>query len=264
MGDRNKSTDAVILNLSRQGENNWTVTLLSPESGIFYATLYGGPKSRLRSSVQKFNMGQLFYYEDSQRKLKKISDFDARECPQTFRTDIYKMWAASLGAELVIKTSAAGDYRNAYTLLCAFLKGMDASDEKGARLGTLRFLWRYLRLLGVQPDTNYCVSCSSEISLQNQDGSTGVLHYFPSMKGFLCGDCLSSYGQSKENMNQALSVSKKALEYLEAINTQTPGKVRAMTISANDAYDIKRLVYLLAEEAAGCRLKTLESGSLIL
>ncbi|MBP5452023.1 MAG: hypothetical protein J6Y16_07285, partial [Treponema sp.] len=72
------------------------------------------------------------------------------------------------------------------------------------------------------------------------------------------------YGQSKENMNQALSVSKKALEYLEAINTETPGKVRAMTISANDAYDIKRLVYLLAEEAAGCRLKTLESGSLIL
>ncbi len=84
------------------------------------------------------------------------------------------------------------------------------------------------------------------------------------MNGFLCTDCLASYLQSKENMNQALPLSKNAAEYLMAINMLSPGKVRAMTISADDAYDIKRLVYILAEQAAGCKLKTLESGALIL
>ncbi|MBO4321329.1 MAG: DNA repair protein RecO [Treponema sp.] len=255
MGERNKTTNAVILNLSRQGENNWTVTLLSPDCGIFYATLYGGPKSKLRSLVQKFNIGQLFYYDDSQRNLRKISDFDVAAYHPTFSTDIYKIWAANLGAELVIKTKAAGDWENTYTLLCAFLNGIDACDEKGARLGTIRFLWRYLKLLGIQPDTSYCVSCSSPLSES---------HYFPAMNGFLCTDCISSYTQSKENMNQALPISKNAIGYLTAINEQTPGKVRAMTISANDAYDLKKLVYILAEQAAGSRLKTLESGSLIL
>ena len=264
MGDRNKTTDAVILNLSRQGENNWTATLLSPDTGIFYATVYGGPKSKLRSLVQKFNIGKLYYYDDSQRNLRKISDFDVTNYHQTFSNDIYKVWAANLGAELVIKTKAAGDYKNTFTLLTAFLNGIDACDEKGARLGTLRFLWRYLRLLGVQPDTSCCVSCSSPVEAGNIQEANSPIHYFPNMNGFLCGDCLSSYNQSKENMNQALPVSRNALEYLRAINTQTPGKVRAMTISADDAYDIKRLVYILAEQAAGCRLKTLESGALIL
>ena len=264
MGDRNKTTDAIILNLSRQGENNWTATLLSPDTGIFYATVYGGPKSKLRSLVQRFNIGKLYYYDDSQRNLRKISDFDVTNYHQTFCSDIYKVWAANLGAELVIKTKAAGDYRNAFTLLSAFLNGIDASDEKGARLGTVRFLWRYLRLLGVQPDVSCCVSCSSPLlQEESSDGKKGFA-YFQNMNGFLCRDCLASYGQSKENMNQSLFVSHNALEYLMAINTQTPGKVRAMTISAEDAYDIKRLVYLLAEQAAGSRLKTLESGALIL
>ncbi len=264
MGERNKTTDAIILNLSRQGENNWTATLISPDSGIFYATVYGGPKSKLRSLVQKFNIGKLYYYDDSQRNLRKISDFDVANYHQTFSTDIYKVWAANLGAELIIKTKAAGDYRNTFTLLSAFLNGIDACDEKGARLGTLRFLWRYLKLLGVQPDISYCVSCSSPVFSEGNEEEINPVHYFPSMNGFLCTDCLASYLQSKENMNQALPLSKNAAEYLMAINMLSPGKVRAMTISADDAYDIKRLVYILAEQAAGCKLKTLESGALIL
>ncbi len=55
MGERNRRTKAIIISIRIQGESNRTVTVLSPDDGIFYATLYGGPKSRMRSLVQQFN-----------------------------------------------------------------------------------------------------------------------------------------------------------------------------------------------------------------
>ena len=52
---RSSSTFATILALKQSGENNRSVTLLTPQDGIVYATLYGGPKSKFRSLVSPFN-----------------------------------------------------------------------------------------------------------------------------------------------------------------------------------------------------------------
>ena len=55
-------TNAIILNLKPAGENNSTVTLLTPDKGIIYATLYGGPKSKLRSLVALWHAGKIWLY----------------------------------------------------------------------------------------------------------------------------------------------------------------------------------------------------------
>ncbi|MDE6773771.1 MAG: recombination protein O N-terminal domain-containing protein [Treponemataceae bacterium] len=57
---RNTAQEAIILSTRLTGESNRSVTLFSAEDGIFYATLFGGPKSRLRSLVVPFNRGTVW------------------------------------------------------------------------------------------------------------------------------------------------------------------------------------------------------------
>lgn len=252
MGERNKYTEAVVLTVREQGENNRSVCAVSPETGIFYATLYGGPKSKMKSLVQPFNSGIMFIYDDENRKLKKISDFDVKNFHTSLKESLYKMWAANLAAEILMKTKCAGDDRAAYMLLKAFIDGLDAVDETSARAATVRFLWRYLSLLGVQPDTESCISCSQNLPYA---GENSLSFYSPASNGFLCRECA---GKPKDGLT--LSVTGEALHYLHAISTQTPGSVRRLPLSAESCDNLRRITFYLIEQAAGTRLLSLKSG----
>src|SRR5574344_511702 len=190
MADRNSITTAIILTVQEQGENNRTACAFSADLGVFYATLYGGAKSKMRALVQPFNSGTLWLYIDEVRHSKKITDFDVTNCHPTLRTSLYKMWAANLAAELVLKTKCAGDDKESFRLLSAYIDGIDACDENNARLGTIRFLWRYLGLLGVQPDVHECIQCgklllSDNNAAQNENtAASNSAMYFPTLNGF--------------------------------------------------------------------------------
>lgn len=251
MGERNKVTEAIILSLLESGENNRKVCAVSPEKGIFYSTLYGGGKSRLKSLVQPFYCGKMWIYEDEAKKTIKLSDFDVTNPHISLRSSLYKIWAANLACEIVLKTKCAGDDKSAFTLLSAFLDGIDAVEENEARLGTLRFLWRYLGLLGIQPETHCCVQCTKEI-----DGN-GV-NYVRTYNGFICSDCVSSSSELK--LHNTFACDNEMLSYLQALNDLTPGQVRALKISAESAYKMKSLLFFLIEDACGFKLKSLESG----
>ena len=260
MGERNKYTEAIILTVQIQGENNRLVSVLSPDEGIFYCVLYGGPKSRFRSIIQPFNSGTLYYYEDSIKKQRKITDFDVKNYHPTFSTNIYKMWAANLSTEIVIKTKCAGDTKSAFTLLKAVTDGMDACpNEDDARLGMLRFLWRYIGLLGVQMNVNECPVCNCSILAENQKNNRFV--YSPYYNGFICPDC-SSFS-TDDFIYSNFSLDQGALTYLNAINELSPRQVRQLHITATSAYDLKRFLYYIIEKEVGS-LKSIESGNGIL
>ena len=227
MGERNKRTDAVIVSVREQGENNRSVCVFSPDEGIFYATLYGGAKSRYRALVQQFHSGIIYFYDDEVKKNRKLTDFDVKKQHTSLRTSLYKFWAANLAAELLIKTKCAGDNKSSFVLFNALIDGMDAVDEKEARLGMLRFLWRYLGLLGVQPDAGHCASCGGI------PGRTNI--YSPGINGFLCPDC--SLPLSKED--SPILLTKEALDYLEAINNETPAFVRRIELDTQSEYSLK-------------------------
>ncbi len=246
MGERNLVVNATIIGIEKSGEQNRSVLAFSRENGIFYATLYGGAKSKMRSLVQIFNSGKLYLYHDKVRNFYKISDFDVESFHLNLRNNLYKIWAANLAAEIILKTQGAGDSEAAYTLFGAFLDGIDLSDEKNARLGTLRFLWRYLGLLGVQPEIEICPFCSNSLCEVG-----GV--YDEQSGNFFCTNCVST-----EKAHFPLG--KKSLFYLRAIQTQTPGAVRAMTLLPENVWEIKRLVFFLIEQAVGKKLNSLESG----
>lgn len=255
MAERNRHTPAIILTIKETGESNRLVTYLSPETGISSALLYGGPKSKLRSLVQPFNSGILYVYEDFTKNSRKITDYDVKHSPISFSQNLYKIWASNLACELIMKTKCAGDNENSFKLLNALLLGMDATEENESRLGMIRFLWRYIGLLGVQPEVKECKSCQT--SLLRKEGD---FHYILNLNGFICSDCLYAY----KEQTGGVTGDKDALTYLAAINELSPAKVRALSIPSSSAYKLKTIVYHIAEQAAGCKLKTLESGMGIL
>ena len=253
--ERNFSDEAIILSVSPAGEHNRCACVFSGRSGIFYAVLYGGPKSKLRSLVSPWNRGKLFLYRD--KKYVKITDFDVRNFHPSFRENLFKSWAASLAAELLIKTKCAGSPAETWMLLNGFLDGLELCDEKNGRLGLIRFLWRYIGLLGVRPDASHCVRCGASFftgtSADNEVLYTGTRIVFNAAEnGFLCSSC--ACGKDED------SLSIEAVRYLAATAEMTPREARIRQIDHSSENEIKQLVFLLTEAAAGTKLKSLESG----
>lgn len=196
-------TGGVVISLKPQGENNSLVCCFAENFGILYASMYGGAKSRLRSLVSPWNSGTLYLSESSRAKMLKISDFDVKKYHLSFRENLSKGFAASLAAELVIKTKCAGNHESAWLFFNGFLDGLElCADEAQIANGLIRFLWRFLELLGVQPDALKCSHCGksfltgetiSDKSLSSsynaaQQISIGAV-YNTSENGFLCSEC---------------------------------------------------------------------------
>ncbi len=247
---------AIIISLRESGENNRLVRAVSVENGVFSAMLYGGPKSHLRSLVQPFYSGVLYLYTDERKGTSKITDFDVKNAHPSLRTSLFKSWASSFSAELLMKTDCAGESSKSFPLLSALLDGIDLVDENEARIGLLRFIWRYLALLGMQPEIGPCAYCGLPI-LRNGD-----LAIFSEKKnGFVCKDCLVSSGIDTEN---SYKLKEKELTYLSAITNLTPGKVREIQLSSDSIDRLRRFLYSEIERASGVHLETLASGAGIL
>jgi len=258
---RNFSTAALVLSVQMQGENNRLARIFSPEEGIFYATLYGGPKSKMRSLVSPMNSGVMYLYRDQVKNQTKITDFDVKKSHLSFRENLFKSYASSLATEILIRTKCAGSPGESWKIINGFLDGMDLSSEDESRLGLIRFLWRYLGLLGVKPDTASCYSCASSLHAGKFSNDALSLEYgfSPFDNGFICPECQAS---SDKKSNFVLS--KAALTYLEAVTSLSPKEVRQIVISGKTLLQMKELVYFLIEQACGSKLKSLESGMGIL
>ncbi len=253
---RNYTTNALVLHLQRQGESNRLATFLTPNEGIVRATIFGGAKSRLRSLVSPMNTGRVWVSKKNNGMSAKISDFSAEKCRLSFRESLFKMAQADVMAELLIKTQAAGSPQKAFVLANAFLDGMDFFDENESRRGFVRFLWRYLELLGEQPSVLECFHCGSSLDvLRGKNGFEKV-----SLKGafdwkemaFVCADCATGAGDFE-------MISSRALGYLYAVSFLKPSESRAISIDEESLGELKRFCLALLEHSCGIRLKSLEA-----
>lgn len=273
---RNFSASAIILNVQISGENNRNITIFSPDekiAGISYATLYGGPKSKLRSLVSPMNSGIIYLYRDESKNQTKITDFDVKKYHLSFRENLFKTWAADLSAEILIRTKCAGSPEETWKIENGLLDGMELSDENESRRGLVRFLWRYLEILGIKPDTKFCVQCGENLQKDLQTKSEGFSdrkfskndlssrYYFDADEnGFVCPDCARTQNKADLNASHLFSLDKNSIFFLEAVSTLEPKEARKIKIDETSLNEIKSLEYFLLEQACGSKLKTLESG----
>lgn len=258
--NRSYSDSALVISLKASGENNSTVTLLTKTRGIIYATLYGGPKSRLRSLVAQWNSGIIFLYETPEKNQTKISDFDVKNYHSSFSQSLYKNFAANLASELCIKTKCAGSFEECWKLANGFLDGLELANEEQAQVGLIRFLWRFLELLGIQPPSHACGSCGKSF-LSPWLSPEGKSYYNSIENKFICGECLAD-GSGHSEYNFFLKLS--ALRYLAGITVLSPAEARKLQIDRQDYLQLKELVFFLIENAVGSKLNTIETGAGIL
>lgn len=251
--NRSYSTPAIIFSLRPLGENNSSVTMLTPDQGICYGTLYGGPKSKLRSLVSQWNSGIIWLYNNPERKQTKISDFEVKNYHSTFTSSLYKLYAASLAAEIAIKTRCAGSNEQCFRLICGFLDGMDLCNEEQSRVGLIRFLWRYIELLGVQPSAHCCGQCGKSF-LDMKFANDTLSYYNSNDNSFICTDC--GKGQ--------FPIKTSALQYLSAVTVLSPAESRKIQIDKEGYEQIRDIVFFLIENNIEQKLNTFETGMGIL
>ena len=105
--------------------------------------------------------------------------------------------------------------------------------------------------MGLQPDVTECSVCSKKLLSEQK------VFYSPETHSFLCSECFT---QSNFNLN----ASGAALTYLAAINTLSPKKVRTLSLTEEDVFELKKILYFLIEEACSSPLQSIKSGAGIL
>lgn len=241
----------IIILASRQfGEDNRIFTVLSQEKGIFDAILYGGRKSKLRSLCSPYHYGTMWFYRDEKRNSIKITDFDVTEYHLPIRESLYKTYAAALCSELAIKTKNGhhlDDLETLWILVKGFLDGLSIATEDEAKIGFVRFLWRFLVFLGYAPDPHFCSICGAEIK--------SVVSYSSYASGFVCHNC---------NQEENYPLTDEGIEYLQLLCTEKPSEVRKAIIHENSLQNLKEFLLFQLQKNIGIKLQSLEAGISIL
>ena len=246
--ERNSQLQALVLFVKQIGENNRIVTFLSSERGVFQAVLFGGPKSKLRSAVSPYHFGNLWIYEDKAKNSIKITDFDVLKYHAEIRENLYKNWCASFCSELVIKTEACGEYEKCWRLANAFLDGISVSTEDECRIAVLRFIWRYLDLMGLQCDCKCCVSCGEGL---DERASFSIAD-----DGFICEEC-SGTNESCDNTDKFF-LSKNSVAFLQSVTYLSAKDARNVPLLYSDTSELHDFLFFLISRASEGKLKTLD------
>ena len=152
MYNRNVEYSALILRSRPSGESNSEVTLLTAEEGLLRATVFGGPKSKLRSHAAPYNSGRVWIYRDPAKEYAKISDFDVQSWRPGLRELYERTMAASGIAETILSShGGGGEWETALKLAVSALDAMEQASEELCERLLVHFLWQWTGFLGIQP-----------------------------------------------------------------------------------------------------------------
>jgi DNA repair protein RecO (recombination protein O) len=239
---RSFTYSALVLRVKAVGESNREAWFLTAEEGILRATLYGGPKSRLRAHVAPFHRGTLWLYHDPVRDSRKVTDFDVRSWKPGIRETYYRsMTALSLADTILASHGGGGDWAEALALIDQTLAALEtADDETGSRLA-VHFLWNWADLLGVRPPLDRCSSCACEA------GPDEVLWYSPREGGLLCASC----GENRRDLPGLAPGGRRWLKTVESLN---PALLSRYIPEEESFRQVRVLVFGIVAAALGRRL----------
>jgi DNA repair protein RecO (recombination protein O) len=246
--NRSSQHSALVLRISPFGESHAMVDLLTPDEGILPAVAYGirSRRSSLRGKVVAFARGMVWLYRDPRQERSKITDFDVERYALDLSDDLTSFYHANLWAELVWRTLASGDAgRAAYDLL---LEGLDLLERPGpdrAALGRqvgLGVLWRYLAILGLQPELDWCVLSERPF----RDGESR--YYQPGDGGLVAREWAGP---------RTLLLSPGAVAFLRAATDRELPILTARILEAETLAQVRAVVLAAIQDAAESPLNTL-------
>jgi len=242
---RNIRTDGVILHVYRVAEYHKGLVILSPDLGVFHATAFGAckGKSKLSGVSETFIEGNLQLYHDPVKDRYKVSEIVPVQPHEHLRTDLDRYYTALFWAEMIMKSFAGGEeFPSLYRFVTSSLYQLEHVAETEQLL--IQFIWRYLGLIGFQPDILVCGECGRAVdrgeSLFLQNGQ---------FVGQECGTGGDSLILSPAARNYLLYTSGLSMEKTEGVKMVQP-----------ERQALKRLLGLFIEDILGHPLNMLRKG----
>jgi DNA repair protein RecO (recombination protein O) len=249
---RNFITEGIILRSLRFGEIHKNVAILSPEHGIIHATAYGAlkMKSKLRSTVQLFGHVKAYIYHDPVKNSYKITDMELKSQFYGISESIERFFAASLFAEIILKSFGGGETGEAVFAL--FLESLAILSEIAAHdmsFLIVQFIYRYLAITGFGPELRICSRCGKILD------ETTAIFFEAKSREFLCGEC---------SPKPSIPVFPGMIKYLAKTSTLPLSKAMAIRLEKEAVLALKSIMYALIEETLEVPLASIKSGEGIL
>jgi DNA repair protein RecO (recombination protein O) len=251
---RNFTYTALVLRARPSGESNREITFLTAEEGLIQATVFGGPKSRLRAHASLYHEGRLWIYRDPVKEFMKVTDFDVQAWRPGIRELYERAMAAQAVAETVLETrGGGGGWAEAFALAGGALDALDGADGAACRRAVIRFLWDWAEILGQRPEIDRCASCACEAP------EDGVLWYSLRDGTALCPSCAGlSAGYTPQETAGYLPAGPGVRRWLAAVQGRAPALTERLTLDRAAEREAKALVTAVLAGALGKRLSTWE------
>jgi DNA repair protein RecO (recombination protein O) len=249
---RSLTVEGFILSTERMGEIHKQVLIFTGDRGIMSAIAHGAMKTtgKLKSHTELFLHCRFFLYHEPIKDSYKITD---AECISSFphlRLSLVRFYAASLFAEIVMKSFAGGEANKAlFELYSETFTLLDAIDEGKVHYLVIQFILRFLHLTGFQMETDGCAACGRVV------GEKEGLFFLRRGRGFVCAACRKEAG---------IEFSPGARAYLKKTLPLAPAGACKIELAANTLIALKTLVYLLVQESIEKELNSLAVGKGIL
>lgn len=250
---RSFTYSALVLRVRPFGESNREAWFLTPEEGILKATIFGGPKSKLRAHIAPFHQGTLWIYHDPVRDSRKVIDFDV----QSWRPGIREHYERARTAGSLIETMLAshgggGNWPEALKLANQALDALDNADESCCKRICIHFLWNWIDLLGLRQDILHCPFCACESS------ADGILLFGNPTGTLRCPSCARGDPASADPDGSAglLPIGPGARRWLNAVGDMNPALLTRYTLDGASLMQAKTLVTGLMAGALGKRLES--------
>ncbi|MDR0387759.1 MAG: DNA repair protein RecO C-terminal domain-containing protein [Treponema sp.] len=263
---RNFTYTALVLRVRPSGESNREVTFLTAEEGLIRATVFGGPKSKLRAHAALYHEGMLWVYRNPVKTLMKVTDFDVR----AWRPGIRELYERAMAAQAVAETVLAaqgggGGWEEALALTGSALDALDGADEAACRQVIIRFLWNWAEILGQRPEIDRCAVCGRKAGASQpcacEAHRDGLLWYSLRDGTAVCPSCADLPAGSAGSFRSAetagyLPVGPGIRQWLTAGWGQPPVQLEQAAVDRTVERDAKALVTAILAGALGKRLST--------
>ncbi|MBR3868098.1 MAG: DNA repair protein RecO [Clostridia bacterium] len=153
------STDAIVLKITKTGESDRLLTLLTRDRGILkaFAKAADRPKNKLHMSTNLFCYGRFTFYEGV--KSTKVEECDLNETFFGLQQDITKLALAQYFNELMIESAPVETDANEYLRLLLNSLYFLANDKKNIHILKSLFELRLASLIGYMPSLIACSEC---------------------------------------------------------------------------------------------------------
>lgn len=181
-------TEAIVLKVIDYRETSRIATLFSQEYGKIKGVLKGIRKDprKFSSSVDRFSVNDIVYYEYRHSDIHLISHCDMKEYFMPIRQDLKRMTAASYAMEMIDTVMPLEQPNQAiYVLLKDYLHGLGRCADVSKLVHMFQI--KMLMFSGFRPHLESCVQCERMVE--------GATRFSERLGGLVCSNCKDPGGQ---------------------------------------------------------------------